>query len=294
MKDEKFMNQSKGQILKDCDDEIILNCCIYDEDNNITISGRVINTCDGKPISLACIKFTDKNYNPLYHCFTDTQGYFCIKEYFLETIRIIVSKNGYKIFSSGIYSIKDYELKNIIIELSPRYKIERIITGIVCDCYYNPAKNVHVILRNEDYNSIHSAYTNKNGIFVLDDVDFGYYTIIFCSYMYYKYSYNFIFDYGKIMSLGETCIKKRNLKGTVNGIITDKEGNPINEALVVLFDEVDNWPLQFTRTNEKGIYLFYNLDIGSYYIVSNKSDSNERCTNEFSMLFDDYIEYDYW
>ncbi|WBW97737.1 MSCRAMM family protein [Oceanirhabdus sp. W0125-5] len=283
MKDEKLMNKSKVQILKNCDEE----------DNNISISGKVINECDGRPIPLACIKFTDKNYNPLYHCFTDTQGYFYIKEYFLDTIRIIVSKKGYKIFSSSIYSIKDYELKNLVVQISPRCEIERIITGVVCDCNYNPAENVHVILRNEDNNTIHSTYTNKNGIFVVDDVEHGYYTIIFCSYMYYKYSYNFIFDYGKIMPLGETCIRKKDLKGTLNGIITDKEGNPINEAIVVLFDEVDNWPLQFTRTNEKGVYLFYNLDVGRYFIVSNKSESKEINIIKYPMLFDDYMDYDY-
>ncbi len=294
MKDKKSINQSHVKILEEPNAEIILNCCIYDVDNNSIIAGKVINICDRKPISQACIKFTDKNYNPLCHCFTDEEGYFYINQYFLDTIRIIVSKKGYKTYSSCTYYITDPQLKNIIIKLTPRCKGERIITGFVSDCDYKPAENVHVILKKEEDNCIYSTYTNENGIFIVDDVDHGFYKITFCSHMYYKYSYNIIFDNGIILFLGETRIKKKELKGTLNGIITDEHGKPINEAVVVLFNSKNNTPLQFTSTNENGVYLFYDLDIGRYYIVSNKSIAKEKITMESSISFNDNIEDDYY
>jgi uncharacterized protein with beta-barrel porin domain len=70
-----------------------------------------------------------------------------------------------------------------------------------------------------------------------------------------------------IATLETVYLKKKSLKGTIYGIVTNKSGFPVSNALVVLCN-ANNSPVQVTYTNEKGIYMFYLLELGTYTVLA--------------------------
>lgn len=266
----KTGDKSQIKFINFSEEEIQLNYKFSSYGDTSIISGKIIDVNHCYPICHACIKITDNNFTPICHCFSNNEGLFSIYGHFPKGIRIIVSKKGYQTYNSGIYSIDDVSLKNITIQINRYYQTNQIITGIVLDNNNQPAKNVHVVLINQrDESIIYSTYTNESGLFVLDDVMYCYYKILLCSHRYQNYC-NYIHFNKPIQSLGKIYLKESNLKGTLNGIITNENGYPLPHTLVVLFDAKDDTPIQTTRTNPDGVYLFYNLVIGSYYIVAKK------------------------
>src|SRR5690606_12614327 len=110
--------------------------------------------------------------------------------------------------------------------------------------------------------------TNQEGGFLFDGLESGTYRITCQSAVHETYSRVFQPAGDNPVYILETIyLKRKELKGTVFGVITDSEENPVPNTVVILFSN-DNTPLQVTRTNDKGIYLFYNLEMGSYKIMA--------------------------
>lgn len=72
------------------------------------------------------------------------------------------------------------------------------------------------------------------------------------------------------------CEDEQNQNGTVSGLITDQNNDPVEYADVILYNvsNIDGHekltPIAFTKTNAKGVYLFINVPKGVYKIKSTK------------------------
>ncbi|GAA0744832.1 carboxypeptidase-like regulatory domain-containing protein [Clostridium oceanicum] len=256
--------------IKHKNQEVFKNISIEDKSNTFfKITGIVQKKCTNMPINDACIKITDKNLNPICHCFSNKKGKFSFCFRFPEYIRIIVSKKNFITYSTNIYNID--QLKNdIYIFLSREEKHLSSIYGKIKDQFNNPCLNIEITLENKDKGILHKTFSNENGDFLFDNIDPNYYKLIFCSHEYEKKELCLnIKESNYLYNLGNITLNRLCLKSTIHGIIKSSSTKiPIKNALVILMDSCTNKPIQTTRTNDDGIYLFYNVCLGSYYILS--------------------------
>jgi tetratricopeptide (TPR) repeat protein len=63
--------------------------------------------------------------------------------------------------------------------------------------------------------------------------------------------------------------------GQVKGKVVDTQGNPVDGAKIVLFNQQTNRPLE-TKTNKKGEYIQVGLSPGKYKIVASKGDLSQE------------------
>lgn len=235
------------------------------------LKGTVKDNTTDYPLNEVCIKITDYKNNPIIHFFTDSKGFFEVKYPFPDYIKIIAAKLGYRTYSSNCMSLEECN-KMLEIRLQPIKNQENIIIGSVKDECRNPAAFIKITLMSlTQEDKIYETYTNQQGMYVLKGVEYGIYRMIFNSPFYYSY-YCFLQVNRclKIYNIDTIYLKFRNLKGTINGIICDDDGIGIEDALVVLINANVNKAVNFTYTNSEGVYLFYNLPVGKYYILAKK------------------------
>src|SRR5690606_27441911 len=103
---------------------------------------------------------------------------------------------------------------------------------------------------------------------LFDNIEPGFYRIAFQSHNFAEKIVNMeVGSEQPIVTLETIYLRRKNLKGTIHGIITDESGLPVDKALVVLLNS-NNIPIQFTHTNEDGVYLFYRLEPGTYSVIA--------------------------
>lgn len=234
------------------------------------IKGIIEDKATYTPINGACIKITDKSYNPICHSYSNSEGHFFIGYVFPPQIRIVSIKEGYETFSSYTYSIDDPELCNINILLRSKKCEGSIIVGVLSDQYKSPAANVIVSLKNEYDDTVYETFSNDEGYFVFENVKCGFYMISFCSYCFSEYSYHInVRGQKKLLDLGSITLERIITDCTINGLILDSNTTlPINNAVVILYDALSNTPLKVTYTNKGGVYIFYGLKVGKYFILA--------------------------
>lgn len=152
------------------------------------------------------------------------------------------------------------ELQNLLIKLSKIKQVQNILKGTYV-CGFKPIKETEVVLQNtKDKNIKYTATTNENGVFLFSNIPFGKYILSLNSNEYCTKNIKICINRCRqFYNIGIICTKRKMKFGTVNGVITDNSGNPIDSALVVLFDAKNNIPLYTTYTNEKGVYLIGGL-----------------------------------
>lgn len=246
--------------------KVVLNEMIWDEN---TVMGNVSDKHTGKPIEGACIKVCDQEYNPIAYNFSDIDGNFSIEGNFSSSIKVIAAKKGYETISSDALPSASLNKKALNLELiaAPNYGL--VIFGSVKDSQQKPIPGVKVTtFRAQSLNPYDFTFTNEEGIFIFDNIEPGTYRISIQSQNYNERIMTI--EIGRelpIITLETVYLKKKLLKGTVYGIITDKNNTPLNNALVLLCNG-NNIPIQFTYTNEDGVYLFYKLEPGIYNVIA--------------------------
>lgn len=237
--------------------------------NDNTIMGNVSDKLTGKPIEGACIKICDNEYNPLAFNFTDIDGNFTLQGKFNPSIRVITGKRGYKTFSSDSLPSDVLNKKALNIELMPEPNGGIVFNGCVKNAQQKPLNGAKVTLyKAYSLNPYDFTFTNQDGIYLFDNIEPGTYRLVIQLHNYAERVINTEVGKGQpIVTLETIYMRKKSLKGTIHGIITDKNGLPAENALVVLCNS-NNIPIMVTHTNEKGIYLFYNLDPGTYSIMA--------------------------
>ena len=233
-----------------------------------TIMGNIFDKVTGKPIEGACIKVCDSDYKPIIYNFTDVDGNFTLQSKFGTCIRVIAAKKGYITFSSDTIPLLGLEKRALNIELMPAIDGGIVLFGNLKDVQQRPIGGIKVTLyKANSINPYDFTYTNQEGLYIFDNIESGLFRITIQSQNYTERTVNL--DIGKdqsIITLETVYLRKKSLKGTLHGIITDKSGLPVNNALVILCNS-NNIPIQATHTNEKGVYLYYRLENGNYSII---------------------------
>lgn len=222
---------------------------------NKSISG-LIYLENGCPLNNACVKVTDRHYNPLEHTISNFQG-----EY-----NLTYPENGYYcIFAKENYVTQILELSKIpeIIVLKGE-NIVSIVTGtVVINHKQAPIPLALVEIKSENFSKTTS--TNEKGEFLFSYVPTGNYSLIIKGNNIVTYNYKFFIPHAiKIIPIGTLYVEFLPIHGTLNGVITDENGVPLVGVTVILYKE--NNPISSTKTIENGIYFFGNLLEGTYYI----------------------------
>lgn len=233
------------------------------------LAGYVSDKATGKPVEGACVKLTDNALNSINQGYSDSKGHFSIPMGSSSSCRILAAKKGYCTYTSDLISLACIGKKGVDIALSPDESDSIVLCGCVRDFLRKPAQGVRVTLSRADKGAAEeTTLTNAEGNFLFDGLEPGTYRITCQSAAHETYSRVFQPAAGNPVYILETIyLKRKDLRGTVFGVITDSHDVPVSNAVVVLFSG-DNIPLQVTRTNEKGIYLFYDLEMGSYKIMA--------------------------
>lgn len=247
-------------------EKIILSDLTWDEN---TIMGNVSDKLTGKPIEGVCIKICDYDYKPIAYNFTDVDGNFTLQALFSTSIRIIASKRGYETFSSDNIPSSSIEKKTLNLELKQSPSAGAVVFGSIRDSQQKPLSGIKItIFKSHSMNPYDFTFTNEEGLFVFDNIEPGVYRISSQSQSYHEKVINIEARNDQPIIVLETLyLRKKTLKGTLHGIITDSNGLPVENALVVLCNS-NNMPLQVTHTNDKGVYLFYKLEPGTYSVMA--------------------------
>lgn len=223
--------------------------------NDKFIQGRVYLN-NGCPIQNACVKVTDRHYNPLEHTLTDNHGNY----------NLTYPSNGY----FCIFAKDNFETQVILIEEIPNivtlkeYDIVAIVTGtVVINTRHNPVSYVVAEIENKDFSQTVSA--NEKGEFLFSNVPHGNYHLTLKGNNICTHHQNFFAPPSlKIVSLGVIYVEFIPINGTLNGIISNEDGVALVGVTVVLYK--DNTPINSTKTVENGVYFFGNLAEGTYSI----------------------------
>lgn len=245
---------------------IVLSEMVWNEN---TLMGNVSDKLTGKPIEGVCVKVCDNEYNPIAYNYSDIDGNFTIEGNFSPSIRVLAGKKGYGTISSEALPTSGLDRKALNLELFPLPKLGATIFGNVRDAQQKPLSGIRItIYRSNSLNPYDVAFTNQEGLFVFDNIEEGDYRISFQSLSYNDRVVNIeILREHNIVTLETVFLKKKILKGTIHGIVTDKNNVPVSNALVMLCNS-NNIPVQITYTNEDGAYLFYRLDMGTYTVIA--------------------------
>ncbi|HHY65135.1 MAG TPA: hypothetical protein GX501_08820 [Clostridiaceae bacterium] len=245
---------------------IILSEITWDENN---IMGNVSDKITGKPVEGVCVKVCDQDYGPIAFNFSDIDGNFSIEGNFPPSVRIIAAKSGYGVVSSEALPTEGIRKKALNLELVPAPNYGTVLFGSVKDGQQTPLGGIKItIYRSHSLNPYDFTFTNEEGMFVIDNLEPGAYRIAIQAQNFNERVINV--EIGKdlpVVTLETVYLKKKVLKGTIHGVITDKNNVPVSNALVVLLNGNNN-PIQTTYTNDEGVYVFYRLDPGTYSIIA--------------------------
>lgn len=253
--------ENEGHVQK-----IVLSEMTWEEN---TIMGNVSDKMTGKPIEGACISICDEELRPISFTFTDVDGNFTLQTKLSDNVRVIVSKRGYEPFSSDNLPSVYLEKKALNIELASSPNSGIIFYGNVRDALQQALGGVKITLfKSYSLNPYDFTFSNQDGIYLFDNVEPGTYRLSFQSQNYNEKIINVeVGNEQPVLVLETVYLKRKNMKGTIYGIVSDSNGNPVEKALVLLFNS-SNVPIQYTHTNAQGVYLFSRLEPGTYYILA--------------------------
>ncbi len=246
----------------------------------------VITDEDDDPIQDAVVKITDTEYNPLYHGITDEEGQYAINNIPSgEQYLIFASKDKYDLNEGIPFVMQSGQQveRNFALNLDPKSS-DSLVAGEVLDNDNNPIDGATVrLFDNYDPDNpilIKTTHSNQYGQYAFFDVPQGLYILQTSKLGYEVTETTFVIDaQGQVRNITVTMsIDPITRKGTINGIITDKDDNPVVGAFVILFEvdineeekEILN-PIQITKTNDEGLYLFEQVPQGDYKIKANKT-----------------------
>ncbi|MPQ43204.1 MSCRAMM family protein [Clostridium tarantellae] len=270
------------EILKFWSEAIELTASNY---RSIIVAGEV-DDLNGNPIENAFVQIMDEENNPVYHGFTNEEGKYLLNNIPMNSkYNILVKANNKKIYYGNSFEgiLDEVKIINFILEddITKEYSI---IAGSIIDDdnMENVIKSAIITLSklDENYNEklIDVTYTNENGQYIFTDVMDGEYIISVTASGYLNKIVNKKVE-NKINNVIEYKInlqlEKDMKKGSISGIITDYNDNPLGNTNVVLYSinkENSLKPIAFTKSNEKGMYLFTNIPEGNYKIMSKQDE----------------------
>ncbi|SHH78968.1 MSCRAMM family protein [Clostridium grantii] len=256
------------------------------DDNILSNVGKVygeIKDTSDDPVQGVTVKITDANYVPKYHTVTNELGQYVIENVKADTqYSILAAKDGYEIKQGTTFIMQtsqEIERNFVITEIT---STNSFLAGDILDKDDNKLEKATVNLYDSSGSTptlVKTTTSNKFGQYVFLDIPIGEYTVESSLLGYKSTSSNFNVDkenevFHIDLVMADDPVSKL---GTINGIISDKDGNPVESAFVVLFKvEKDSegkeilTAIKKTVTNDEGLYLFEQIPQGSYKIKANK------------------------
>ncbi|MEW8955796.1 collagen binding domain-containing protein [Clostridium sp.] len=278
-----ILGQSQSKSINTVGQEIRLDLSLQPQPLNNTgkVEGTV--TSNGNPVPNALIKIMDAQYEPILHAITGTDGTY--------TLDNLPAGTGYNVFciAAGMrleqgtsFSIAAGQVitRNFTLTSDPASQLGIIAGDLIDSSTENPINGavVSLYLVNPDNTEVLQAitYTNQYGQFVFRELPIGRYSIRVSSLGYIGTSSTVIINQpGQIApSLISITQDPNSSRGTVSGIITDNNNQPINNADVILYRvNADNslTAIAYGETNASGVYLFINVPQGKYIVKSNQT-----------------------
>ncbi|WP_069650614.1 carboxypeptidase-like regulatory domain-containing protein [Caloranaerobacter ferrireducens] len=247
-----------------------------------SITGTVTDP-NGDPIEGALVKVLDKDHNPLYHTLTDAYGKYDISNIIpASELHVYAIKQGYLLAETQAIAIAAGQTVALDIVMQPDPDASNsAIAGHVVDIDDNPVSNLQATLirmENDQEIVVVSTITNEYGQYAFVNLPIGNYFVRLSGLGYKTTDVEIqITQPGSITRLQTTIqIAPEQSKGTINGIIKDSQGNPIEGAVVILYEVTGDpenptlIPIRYTKTIAGGVYLFGDVPQGKYIVKANK------------------------
>ncbi|NMA66778.1 MAG: carboxypeptidase regulatory-like domain-containing protein [Clostridiaceae bacterium] len=247
--------------------------------NTGTITGRVQDET-GKPIVNATVIIFNENYEIRANTLTENDGVYLINTIDSGTEYIIYAKApGFKLSDPGIIFIKENETTTVDFSLkNDQGERTSLIVGTVQDSENLPITTAVIeLFKIEETGTrpIALTFSNEFGQFILSNLSIDSFFLKINAQGYFSEYYPV--NINKINEIIPVTITlKKDLKaskGIITGVITNDEDLPLPNADVVLYRIGQNQkqiPVDYTRTNKEGVYMFVNIPSGSYRINSNR------------------------
>lgn len=243
------------------------------------IKGKVIDKCNNC-IEGAIVKIFTLKYKPIEHVTTNSCGKFLFKDIILPGMYyVIATAPAYKVSKAYSIIVLPNSVTNLIITLDKEDCSLGVLYGHVRDGAGKGIDNAVVKLfsYNNPENIEAITHTNNDGEYLIYGLNSGKYFII-------SEKPGYMFSSKVSLIIEENEFTKLDLflyeitshrKGTISGQITS-QCQEVPYAFVALYklDNDNNSTLiKIKRCNEDGVYLFEDIDPGSYVV---KSKDTER------------------
>lgn len=251
----------------------------YAEDTSGVLYGRLFNWL-GQPVKDGVVKIVSETYEPVAIGKTDHLGGYCM---FAvppnQPLRVIGTAENCDISAQVEICIKERQAQKVDLFLTCSGQEDTgVLTGLVLNKLNAlPLEKAQVLLFQEIGGVPHfkdKTQTNEFGQFALTRLAPGGYLVQISMPGYLGEQYRVTLCMqgqmaNRVTSLCPDCHSQ--LKGTVSGVITDHQKEPIADADVILYRIDPNnaiTPIAHTKTNSNGVYLFINVEIGAYKVVA--------------------------
>ncbi|WFD10891.1 MSCRAMM family protein [Tepidibacter hydrothermalis] len=284
-KDLYKLGQSEEGSIVDIGQEIRIDLQL--EDNIISDSGTVFGKVldvNGEPIEGVTIKLTDGDFNPKYHTVTATSGLYTIDEVDANKQYLILAvKDSYDLKQGLPFIMQSQQQieRDFVMTISPQAN-NCLVAGDILNNEGKKLEGVTIRLYDNSESEpvlLKTTHTNQFGQYAFFDIPQGMYLITGSLLGYHTSETTFIIEStDKVRNINLTInIDPISKRGTINGIIKDKNNMPIPGAFVILFEVTTDEqgkekliPIRKTITNDYGLYLFEQIPEGNYKIKANK------------------------
>ncbi len=281
-RDEFILGQSQVKSLSTLTETIRLDLALNFNPyiNSGTIAGRVVDTL-GSPVGDAAVIILDGGYNAVAHALTSADGYFNLTPIEAGSdLRIYAQAQGFMFSEALTVSLKANQTREITIKLVPGTPSTcSIIAGQIHNGDKLPVTSASIELYQVEDTATHLVsitFSNEIGQFIFNNLDPGSYFLKINAPRYHVEFLPAEIKSFRSITTVEAQLKEnpRASKGIVTGLITGSDDQPLSNADVILYrvgSEGSLTPVDFTRTNQEGIYLFVNVADGEYRVNSTRT-----------------------
>lgn len=232
--------------------------CIVQNSAQPNCCSGIINDGCGNPLKNACVKAITADYEPIDHTMSDPNGKF--------TLILPDETVGYLVFSKLGFKTEQFsDFSNDMEVVLKKQQIHCVVDGKVVFDQFGVPHVVKLTIANAHLSK--HVFSKPDGNFVFTNIPSGMYTLtVQGSTCVEKTIYITIPNNQQIYHVGTIHLQSVDIGCTVHGIISDTNGNPLDNAVVILYQVGTNIPLMHTLTNAEGLYFFGNLNTGNYYV----------------------------
>lgn len=241
-----------------------------------SLTGTVTDP-EGEAVNGAVEKVLTKQFDPVAHTNTNVEGQYLIRDLEPGSYNVLAVNGIY--FRSEVKGVSIPAKKQVTVDLSfdepPFSPPLAVVWGRVLDSSDSPIEdavvNAYSVQDGEEV-LFAETITNSTGQYFVNGLPDGEY-LFRASAQGYKISPDQVItieDGENQESNFVLTVHPEENKGTVNGIVTDAEGQPIAGLVFVGLYSLDEQDIEtlvnVTKTNENGLYLFGNVEPGRYLI----------------------------